>query len=164
MNIQRKEKLNQKLVRYIVEKAVSNLFYGPFKIDIIFCSAAYIKNLNKKYRDKNKATDILSFEFKEYEYDENVYFIGELFICPSIAKKNALDFKDFWDKEGWASKNKTKYLIKKNTEYTDFEKEIVLLLIHGILHLFGYDHTGDDDDNEEMKKLQNFLYIDAAIS
>lgn len=156
MNTQRKEKINQKLVRYIVEKAVSNLFYGPFKIDIIFCSAAYIKNLNKKYRDKNKATDILSFEFKEYEYDENVYFIGELFICPSIAKKNALDFKDFWDKEGWASKNKT--------EYTDFEKEIILLLIHGILHLFGYDHTGDDENNEEMKKLQNILYHDAEIS
>ncbi len=162
MNIQRKEKLNQKLVRCIVKKTISNLFYGSFQIDIIFCSAAYIKNLNKKYRDKNKATDILSFEFKEY--DKDVYFIGELFICPSVAKKNALYFKDFWDKEGWASKNKTKYLIKKNIEYTDFEKEIVLLLIHGILHLFGYDHTVDNENDEEMKKLQNILYLDATIS
>jgi probable rRNA maturation factor len=144
------------------------MFYGSFHLDIIFCSPAYIKNLNKIYRDKNKTTDILSFEFKEY--DEDTYFIGELFICPAAAKKNSLNFKDFWDKEGWTQINKSEYLTdlankdttNKDTGYSDFDKEIILLLIHGILHLFGYDHEDDAENAQEMKELQNILYIDAV--
>ncbi|RZD16951.1 MAG: rRNA maturation RNase YbeY [Candidatus Acididesulfobacter guangdongensis] len=167
-NIQRKEKINQKLVRYIVEKTVFHMFCGSFHLDIIFCSPAYIKNLNKIYRDKDKTTDILSFEFKEY--DGETYFIGELFICPAVAKKNSLDFKDFWDKEGWtqvnksAQINKSEYLmdIDKDAEYSDFDKEIALLLIHGILHLFGYDHEDNAENAQEMKELQNILYRNAV--
>jgi probable rRNA maturation factor len=136
------------------------MFCGSFHLDIIFCSPAYIKNLNKIYRDKNKTTDILSFEFKEY--DEETYFIGELFICPKVAKKNSLDFKDFWDKEGWAQINKSEYLIDKDAEYSDFDKEIALLLIHGILHLFGYDHEDNAENAQEMKELQNVLYRNAV--
>ncbi len=132
------------------------MFCGSFHLDIIFCSPAYIKNLNKIYRDKNKTTDILSFEFKEY--DEEIYFIGELFICPAVAKKNSLDFKDFWDKEGWAQISKSEYLIDKDAEYSDFDKEIMLLLIHGILHLFGYDHEDNAENSQEMKALQTALY------
>jgi probable rRNA maturation factor len=136
------------------------MFCGSFHLDIIFCSPAYIRNLNKIYRNKDKITDILSFEFKEY--DENTYFIGELFICPAVAKKNSLDFKDFWDKEGWAQKARTEYLINKDAEYSDLDKEIVLLLIHGILHLFGYDHEDNAENAQEMKELQNVLYRDAV--
>lgn len=103
----------------------------------------------------DKTTDILSFEFKEYMGD--IFFIGELVICPSEAKKNSLIYKDFWKDEGWTKEESRNNLSVENGENgnSDFEKEIILLLVHGILHLFGYDHS------EEMKQMQDYLYKEA---
>ena len=66
-----------------------------------------IKALNRKYRKKNQATDVLSFQ-----YDDS----GEVVICPQEVKKNAQQFK------------------------LTFQKELVRVLTHGILHILGYNH------------------------
>jgi probable rRNA maturation factor len=67
-----------------------------------------IRELNKNYRKKDKATDVLSFE-----YDS----LGEIIICPEVVRKNAKEFN------------------------STFKKELTRVLIHGILHLLGYDHN-----------------------
>jgi probable rRNA maturation factor len=155
-NLQRKQKVNQKLVRCTLKRVIENLFYGHFEIDIYFCSPLYIRKLNKKFRGIDKTTDVLSFEFKEYA--GQIFFIGELVICPSEAKKNSLTYNDFWKDEGWAKEENRSNLSIENGKNgnDDFEKEIILLLVHGILHLFGYDHS------EEMKRMQWFLYKEAV--
>jgi ssRNA-specific RNase YbeY (16S rRNA maturation enzyme) len=128
-----------------------------------------MKKLNKTYRMQDKTTDVLSFEIKEQAGE--VFYIGEIYIAPSAAKKNFIKYKHFWEKAEWISsggiaqnaslelKDKKKYYI------SGFGKEIALLLIHGILHLFGYVHDEEhrlnpDDDgyDKEMKYMQNFLY------
>ena len=51
-------------------------------ISLAFVSKEEIKKLNKKFRKKNKATDVLSFELKEKDY------LGEIVICPEVVKEN----------------------------------------------------------------------------
>ena len=166
-NTQRKLKINRKSVRYIVKNSIEKLYCGSYEIDIIFCSENYIKKLNKTYRNQDKATDVLSFEIKEWVGD--IFYIGEIYIAPSAAEKNFIRYRHFWEKADWVSsegqeqyenpKNRGKYY--KN----GFGKELALLIIHGILHLFGYvhdeEHKLDLDDSgydKDMKYMQNFLY------
>ena len=170
-DIQRKSKINQRLVRYIVKNSVNKLYCGSYEINIIFCSENYIKMLNKTYRNQNKATDVLSFEIKEWV--NGVHHIGEIYISPSVAQKNYLKNREFWEKLEWISQsgdnfrykdgdkeNRPRYYYRKG-----FRREIALLIIHGILHLFGYVHDeehklnlDDEDYDEDMKNMQNFLY------
>lgn len=86
-----------------------------------------IKELNKKYRKKNKATDVLSFAIGAPEEP-----LGEIVICPAEVKKNAKKFG------------------------TTFKKELALTLIHGILHLFGYNHEKNIIKARRMEKKQKY--------
>ncbi|HNV97235.1 MAG TPA: rRNA maturation RNase YbeY [bacterium] len=93
-----------------------------------------IKLLNKKYRKKNKTTDVLSFAEKDiknnFHFKDN-YYLGEIIINIDQARRQSKNLK----------------------------KEILFLLIHGYLHLKGYDHRNlkeessmNDKANEIMKK------------
>jgi probable rRNA maturation factor len=84
-------------------------------LGIFFVPKKKIKELNRKYRRKNKETDVLSFEMKEEGY------LGDVIIAPEIARKNASEY-------GIA-----------------YAKELSRLVIHGILHLLDYDHGNKKD-------------------
>ena len=86
------------------------------------------RKLNKKFRNKDYPTDVLSFPVNE-DFPEGFY-IGDIHICYPIAKEQARE-------------NKHKIF-----------NELLTLIIHGILHLSGYDH---EKDNGEMLKLQDEL-------
>jgi len=88
-----------------------------------------MRTLNRRYRGKDAPTDVLSFCYPG-ELSEGMPFLGEIVISPEIAYKNAVDC-------GIA-----------------FDVEIRTLLLHGILHLMGYDH---ESDNGEMNRLQKAL-------
>lgn len=100
-----------------------------------------IKRMNKEYRDKNKPTDVLSFPGSGFVLGESttdsvkkVEDLGEIVICLQEVKKNAKRF-------GFS-----------------FKKELARVLIHGILHLLGYDHEKGKKEAEKMrKKEENYL-------
>ena len=96
-------------------------------ISVFLTSDDNIKELNLKYRNKNKATNVLAFPIQESI--ENKNHIGDLAI--SLEK---IIFES------------NKYKIKKN-------KYLSQITIHGILHLLGYDHI-NDDDYEVMNKIE----------
>jgi len=115
------------------------------ELNIVFIGKDEIKDLNNKYRNINKETDVLSFSYlndkKIFGFiddadnfrDENGFFtVGEILICPSVALENI----DVYEKE----KNLT--------------RELALLIIHGLLHIYGYDHEKDDEKKlmEEKQK------------
>ena len=87
-----------------------------------------MKGLNKKYRKVDKVTDILSFE----SYEKNV--LGELVFCPEFIEQQA-------KKHGLS-----------------FYEEFSYLILHGILHLLGYDHETDEKEAERMFSLQDKLF------
>ena len=93
-------------------------------IELILTTDEEIKNLNKEYRNKNKATDVLSFPL------ENIpgMPLGSIVISVDTAKRVAKEF-------GHSVKN-----------------EIKLLFIHGLLHLLGYDHEVDNGEMREKEK------------
>ncbi len=86
------------------------------------------KALNANYRKKDYPTDVLSFPFNEDLPDG--YYIGDIFICYPVAEAQA----------------------KENE--IPLEEEVFTLMVHGILHLAGYDHETDEG---KMSKLQEQL-------
>lgn len=90
------------------------------KISLAFVNKSEIKKLNKKFRGKNKETDVLSFLLNEKN------LLGEIVICPEVAET---------------------------------EKEMVKALIHGILHLLGYEHEKSKKEAELMEKQQQKYFI-----
>ena len=115
-----------------------------FKKNTLICSILLsgpkeIKNLNKKFRKKNKSTDVLSFPFYEKNQlnnkirEEKEVYLGDIIINLSQVKKK---------------NNKAK-----------FKEELNKLWIHGLLHLLGYDHKSNTK-YLKMKKLENkFSYL-----
>lgn len=88
-----------------------------YELSLVFIGDTTSAKLNKKYRNKEGPTNILSFPYTENN--------GEIFIDLRLVKKQAPNF---------------------NKSYKNF---LGLLLIHGMLHLKGYDH------GEDMEKLEN---------
>jgi probable rRNA maturation factor len=86
------------------------------ELEIIFLDDASIIELNSRYKKEDSPTDVLSFMIDRAEFGEESS-LGEIFISLDAARRNSIEF-------GAA-----------------FEEEIVLYIIHGILHLFGYDDT-----------------------
>lgn len=93
------------------------------ELSIVLVKPTVIKELNKKYRKRNRPTDVLSFLYGTS---------GEIVICPEEVKKNAKEFN------------------------SDFKKELAKVLIHGILHLFGFDHEISEKNARTMEKKQNY--------
>ena len=138
-----KNKLNQKYLNKVAEETLKVAkFKKPIEISLVITGEERIRSLNKKYRKIDKITDVLSFGLTDgfagglhssaetMEPTTNkIIYLGEIFICyPQVVKQ---------------AKQK-KHTIKK---------ELAILLIHGILHLLGYDHRGDYEDSE-MKILE----------
>lgn len=110
-------------------KVIDNIFpkIKSNELSIAFVGNQTIKKLNKTYRHKNTPTDVLSFpEFRDRKSIKQNSYLGEIIISFPVAKKQAQ--------------------IHGHT----ISYEIVLLLVHGFLHLIGYDHLNKKDE-QEMK-------------
>jgi len=94
------------------------------KVDIVVVGDQEMKKMNYEYRGKNKTTDVLSFAFQEYKKIKSEY-LGQIFISYPQIKRQAKEYK-----------------VKE-------KKEFVLMLIHGLLHLTGFDH----DSAKKEKKM-----------
>jgi len=113
-----------------------------YKKNTLICSLLLsgtqeIKKLNKKFRKKNKSTDVLSFPFHE---------------------KNLLDIKIKKEKEiylGDIILNLSK--IKNKDNKIKFEKELNKLWVHGLVHLFGYKHKKNKDFHSMHKIEKKYL-------
>ena len=99
-----------------------------------------IKNLNKKFRNKDKHTDILSFPS-----EKKLKFLKELYLGDIIISFNYIDKP-------------------KNLSNYDFKEKVIKIFIHGFLHLLGYDHIKNKEHqlmfNQEQKifkSVQKFI-------
>jgi len=100
------------------------------RLSIALVGQKKIKDLNKKYRNKGRPTDVLAFP------GDKQAGLGEIVICPEEVKKNAKRF---------------------NSAY---RKELARVLIHGILHLLGYDHERSEFEAKKMiKKEDHYLSL-----
>ncbi|MDK2946166.1 rRNA maturation RNase YbeY [Geotoga petraea] len=119
--------VNIKKINKIVKQIIKEEYQdGNFELNIFLTDNKTIEEYNSKFRGKSIPTDVLSFE---YGLKEEI--IGDIVISIEMIKEQAKNFN--------------------NT----FEEEFFYILIHGVLHILGYDHTNTDDQEEEMFKIQN---------
>ena len=98
-------------------------------ISIIFCSDNYILEVNRKYLGHDYFTDTITFD-----YCSGNVLSGDLFISVDSVKENSVEYG------------------------TEFEDELNRVIVHGILHLIGYDdHT--EEDVKVMREKENY-YLD----
>ena len=101
------------------------------EMSINFVSSEKIHEINNKYRGKDRSTDVISFAIED-GLDEDfmsafnddpdfVEDIGDLFLCPEVIKRHSVEYE------------------------TGFNREFGYTLVHGYLHLNGFDHIEDDE-------------------
>ena len=120
------------------------------EISLAIVGDGRMRKLNKMYRGKNRVTDVLSFDNRSVipylnkafprlkratgekfiEPPSGIKRLGEIIICYPQAKKQAKRLKH------------------------SLEKELTVLLIHGILHLLGYDHEKSESEASKMEEME----------
>lgn len=117
------------------EKAENSCF------SIIFVGNEEIQEINKKYRNIDKITDVISFAFEDNEdivYNE-IRVLGDIYVCIPRMLEQAQTYEH--------SK----------------KRELSFLVVHGLLHLLGYDHIKKEEE-EVMFKLQELILNEAGIT
>jgi probable rRNA maturation factor len=97
------------------------------RVDVLLTSSAEMKSLNRRFRGKDKATDVLAFPAEPAAQKQ---FAGEIAVSAEIAAQNA-----WWLRHSPA-------------------EEVKILVLHGVLHLRGYDH---ECDNGQMARRERQL-------
>lgn len=108
-------------------------------INIIFTIPEKIKEINKKYRNIDKETDVLSFpmlekeEIEEKEDGSLPDTLGDIIISIEQVKRQAIEYEH------------------------SFKRELAYMVVHGFYHLMGYDHMNEDDKKIMREKEENVL-------
>ncbi len=122
-------------IRVFALKVLERIDHDNWDLSIYFCGNNAIQELNRQYRGKDEATDVLSFALGEIYQDDD----GEERILPGdiIISLDTL---------------------KENAEYFDvpIDEELRRLILHGILHLDGLDHATNEKE-EPMLEIQEAL-------
>ena len=127
-----------------IRQKINNLNknFKKYKNSKIFCTLllsgeAEIKKLNKKFRKRNKSTDVLSFPFyKKKELQKKLKKEKEIYLGDIIINLNK---------------------IKGKKDKLVFQSEFNKLWVHGLIHLFGYDHKKDKDYYDMNRIEKKFL-------
>lgn len=109
-------------VRKISESALRGLGYGDSELSVLVTGNDEIRALNKEYRRIDKATDVLSFPMEDTE------MLGDIVISYEKTLSQAREFK------------------------VTVDEELGRLLVHGLLHLIGYDHVKGGRQAKEMRE------------
>jgi len=121
-----------------VDAALNAVTNKQFELTIRLVDSAESQQLNKQYRHKDKPTNVLSFPFEVPDGIE-LNLLGDLVICAPVVEEEA------------KAQNKTMI------------NHWAHMVIHGCLHLLGYDHINDNDANE-METLEIKILADLNIS
>lgn len=93
------------------------------EVSVVFVDDGEMRNLNRNFRGVNKATDVLAFPMNDGKFANiNPELLGDIVISVPTARKQA------------------------EMNEVSLERELSTLLIHGVLHLLGYDHQSDKQE------------------
>lgn len=101
--------------------------YALGRIDYVFCSDEFLLDINRTHLQHEDYTDIITFPLEENP------IVGEIYISIDRVRENASTF------------------------HISFEEELHRVMIHGVLHLCGYDDHEDDDIQEIRAKEEEYL-------
>ena len=135
------EIISEEIMAAAEKVAYETLVYDEFdtecEVSLSFVSDEEIQEINKNFRDMDKATDVLSFPQIDFENDgvdlsDNSYkILGDIVISLERAKEQADEFGH------------------------SFDREIAFLTVHSMLHLLGYDHVNSEEEELDMRRRQS---------
>jgi probable rRNA maturation factor len=123
-------RLQEDITRPMIRKWVKAALFAPAELTIRFVAAAEGQDLNREYRGKDYATNVLTFAYNEGEdYDEDEPTRADIILCTDVLLREA------------AEQKKT---VEEHTAH---------LIVHGVLHAQGYDHE-EDEEAAEMEGIE----------
>jgi probable rRNA maturation factor len=121
--------INKNKFRLLLNRLISHYKMDNTALTLAFVNNRTIKDLNRRFLNEDKPTDVLSFPINEKGPD-GVFFLGDIIISAPFAFRQCL----------------------KKTH--GLERELEYLVIHGFLHLLGFEHfKGMEEEEEKIKKL-----------
>ncbi|MCX8028009.1 MAG: rRNA maturation RNase YbeY [Thermodesulfovibrionales bacterium] len=127
--------------QYLLKKNLPFCDHTKLELSIVFVSEKTIRQINKSFRGVDKVTDVLSFAMVDTKKNNHFLvgnILGDVIVCPSRAIAQAHEYN------------------------CANEDELLRLIVHGILHLLGYDHETDNKQAQRMWRVQKRL-CDLAI-
>ncbi|NTU43022.1 MAG: rRNA maturation RNase YbeY [Nitrospirales bacterium] len=114
--------------------------YPEMEVSVLLINDRRMREMNLRYRGKDKTTDVLSFSLIEGEgvLPPGMVNLGDIVISPAQAERQAAE------------------------QGVSFEREIRWLLIHGLLHLLGFDHERNRYQERKMRALEQELLLSLA--
>lgn len=129
INNNKKFNVNNRRIQNIAKKVLAAEKIDNTALTIMLCDDAFMRKENKKYFNKNCFTDVISFPSREDDY------LGDILISTDRAFAQAPKFNN------------------------DFQSEFILYIIHGILHLLGYDDIKEKNAKVMRKKEAEYLKL-----
>ncbi len=129
-------------IKKIAAAAADRLVLNSARITIIITDDAYIRTINKEYRSIDRPTDVISFANRDNPFpdiDASQEEIGDIYISIEQAERQSHEYR------------------------VSLIDEMKRLIIHGILHLVGYDHERSDEDEEVMLQKEDELWKSIVI-
>jgi len=130
-------KTGKKFFAATTEKIFNISNIDNIRVNIILTDNKFIQSINKDYRKKNSPTDVISFAYRDDQFpnlNSEIEELGDMYISLEKASEQSLDYG------------------------VSFKDELKRLLIHGILHLIGYDHELSDEEAKKMSDLEDKIF------
>lgn len=120
-NCQTRFPISQSKLKSVVQKACAQLKVNAYDISLMFCSPNRMRSINNRFLKHDYVTDVITFDYTINQRFSEKMVHGEIVICPWMAHKQAKEFD------------------------TVYQHEMMLYVVHGILHLCGYDDHKPQD-------------------
>ncbi|MFQ5443347.1 MAG: rRNA maturation RNase YbeY [Nitrospinales bacterium] len=128
-NAQKRFKVDVGTLKKQIQTLLAVLNCSDSELSILLVNDRDIQELNCRYRNIDRATDVLSFPQQEGELPKlDTHLLGDIVVSVETAHSQAEEHQ------------------------LSFEEELILLIIHGLLHLLDYDHERSHKEEERMKK------------
>lgn len=117
----------------VSEKTLEHTGTDNVSVSVILTDNETIHEINREYRGKDRPTDVISFAYRDEPFpspDDMTEELGDVYISLEKANEQAAEFE------------------------VTLQEEVKRLLVHGLLHLLGYDHERSPEDEKEMQDLE----------
>ena len=133
-------RLESLITRPKVRRWVKAALYAPAELTIRFVDAEEGRSLNRDYREKDYATNVLTFAYNEgEELNDDEPTRADIILCTDVLEKEAAE------------------------QGKNVEEHTAHLIVHGVLHAQGYDHM-DDEEAAEMEGLETAILAKLGIT
>ncbi|MBK7993366.1 MAG: rRNA maturation RNase YbeY [Blastocatellia bacterium] len=144
INRQRSQKIAKKEWKEFAIDVLKELNLENIEVSIVFVSDQKIQELNRDFRSIDKATDVLSFSYQDVANTEDNKLLKENFY-ENIVNSTSNYLGDV------VISTHTAVIYAQKLGLT-FDQEIKTLILHGLLHLCGYDHETDNGEMDELEQ------------